>query len=328
MTRHRRVRRGYTLAEVLISTLVVSVIMGGMSSVMLLATRALNNTAAEVCVSGDVTDQVTTDLNLAQEFTDRTATAVTMKVPDRDGDGQPETIRYSWSGTAGDPLMREYNGGDPVAVADDVHHFDLAYLTMTVAAGSGDPGGGGDEEEEQESDEMLLMSHDNAPGGRLRDYKIQSNKWCGTYFHPTLPSNVTKWKIARIKIQAKRDGRASGDMAVQIRTADAGYKPTTTVLAQTILSESSLSGGYQWKELALSGLEDLDPTDTHCIVVRFNSGSGRVAKIRYEKDSTDTFNALLVTTSNGGSSWSTYAGSRDMQFYVYGTVTTTGAPQW
>ena len=326
MTRRRRSRTGHTLAEVLISTLVVSVIMGGMSSVMLLSTRVLNNTGAEVCVSGEVTDQITTDLNLAREFTERTATAVTMKVPDRDGDGQAETIRYSWSGTAGDPLMRVYNGGDPVPVADDVHHFDLSYLTMTVAAGTAPPGE--KELEEQESAEAVLISHDNAPGGSLKDYKIQANKWCGTYFHPTLPSNVTKWKITRIKIQAKRDGGASGDMAVQIRIADASYKPTTTVLAQTILSESSLSMQYQWKELTLSGLEDLDPADTHCIVVRFNSGSGRVAKIRYEKDSADTFNALLVTTSNGGSSWSTYPGSRDMQFYVYGTVTTKGAPQW
>lgn len=132
MTRCGIIRKGHTLAEVLISTLVVAVIMGGMASVMLMSTRALNSSAGDVSDTGDVMDQIITDLNLAQQFTERTATAVTMKVPDRDGDSQDETIRYSWSGTAGDPLMREYNGGDPVAVAENVHHFNLAYLTKTV----------------------------------------------------------------------------------------------------------------------------------------------------------------------------------------------------
>lgn len=135
MTRRRRVRRGHTLAEVLISTLVVSVIMGAMVSLMLMGTRALRTTAGDVSDSGDVLDQVITDLNLAKSFGEQTATTVTMTVPDRDGDSQDETIRYSWSGTAGDSLMRTYNGGTPVAVADNVYYFDLAYLTKTVGGG-------------------------------------------------------------------------------------------------------------------------------------------------------------------------------------------------
>jgi hypothetical protein len=331
MTRDHTRRRGQTLAEVLISTAVVSVIMGGMSSVMMLSARTLTNNTVEVCVSGDAGDQVTTDLKLAQEFSERTATAVTMKVPDRDGDSQPETIRYSWSGVSGAPLMREYNGGDPVAVAADVSHFDLSYQTKTVAAGSGGGGGGGgdpDPPAEQETSEMLLISHNNTSGGSLKDHKIEKNKWCGTYFHPTLPSNAVKWKITRVMIQAKRDGGANGSFAVQVRDADSAQKPTTTVLGQSVIYESSLSNSYQWKTLTLSGLDDLDPGDTHCIVIKHNSGSGRVAKIRYEKNSADTAGAHFLITNNKGGSWTSYSGSRDMQFYVYGTVTTTGAPQW
>lgn len=132
MTRCGIIRKGHTLAEVLISTLVVALIMGGMSSVMLMSTRALNSSAGDVSDTGDVMDQIITDLNLAQHFTERTATAVTMKLPDRDGDSQDETIRYSWSGRVGDSVMRTYNGGTPVAVADNVHYFNLAYITKTV----------------------------------------------------------------------------------------------------------------------------------------------------------------------------------------------------
>ncbi|MBP90055.1 MAG: hypothetical protein CMJ64_25665 [Planctomycetaceae bacterium] len=54
-------------------------------------------------------------------------------VPDRDADGDVETIRYSWSGTAAASLMREYNGGTAVGVVDDIHAFSLAYTVQTNA---------------------------------------------------------------------------------------------------------------------------------------------------------------------------------------------------
>ena len=60
------------------------------------------------------------------------ALAVTFTVPDRDNNGLSETIRYSWSGTPGDSIMRAYNGGVEVAVAEDVKYFSLEYLLKTI----------------------------------------------------------------------------------------------------------------------------------------------------------------------------------------------------
>jgi hypothetical protein len=65
-------------------------------------------------------------------FSERTANAVTFKVPDRTGDELPETIRYSWSGTAGDPLQIEYNGSAPATLVADVNQFDLSYSLRTM----------------------------------------------------------------------------------------------------------------------------------------------------------------------------------------------------
>ena len=39
----------------------------------------------------------------------------------------PETIRYAWSGTPGDPLTRQYNGGTVLNVSDYVQFFSLDY---------------------------------------------------------------------------------------------------------------------------------------------------------------------------------------------------------
>jgi len=123
--------------EAVVSVGVTGALMGGIVSVMSIATTAAyNNTEATESTyqARDVVSQVTTDLSLAQSFSQRTATSVTFTVPDRDGDGTPETIKYAWSGNAGGSLTRKYNSGAAVVVAEDVHHFNLGYITKTVPA--------------------------------------------------------------------------------------------------------------------------------------------------------------------------------------------------
>ena len=94
--------------------------------------NARNEVGEDVSKASELIDEITTDLNLAMSFSERTDTAVTFTVPDRDSNGQSETIRYSWSGTSGDSIMREYNGGDAVAVAEDVQYFSLEYILKTI----------------------------------------------------------------------------------------------------------------------------------------------------------------------------------------------------
>lgn len=132
MRHTRRDAGAFTLLEVMLSTVIISVIMMAMTSVMALSTRCLNSKSEDVGRASDVMDEITTDLNLAESFSERTATAVTFTVPDRDNDSQSETIRYSWSGTPGDSIMRTYNGGGEVAVAEDVRYFSLEYILKTI----------------------------------------------------------------------------------------------------------------------------------------------------------------------------------------------------
>jgi len=107
----RRNVRAFTMLEVMMSTVIVSMLMLAMSSVMVLSTRSITSQSEDVSKASDVIDEITTDLNLAMSFSEQTATAVTFTVPDRDGNAVSETIRYSWSGTPGDSIMRTYNGG-------------------------------------------------------------------------------------------------------------------------------------------------------------------------------------------------------------------------
>ena len=319
----RTSRTGHTLIELVVGLAVVSVIMGAMVSTMLIAARAIDGNAAEVCEAGNVVDQITADLSLAQGFNERQSNAVTVIVPDRDGDGQAETIRYSWSGTAGTALLRQYNGQEPLALAENVHHFSLAYLLNTVQAGSFDEPPPGSEEGE----ETVLIHHDNAPGGSLASYRVRGNRWCAQYFRPVLPEEAVSWKITYIRIRARRSGASSnGVFAVQIRTADASHRPTSTVLAETLVNEASLGSSFTWVTANLGPLVELDPSSGYCVVVRHMSGRSDVARIEYERNGNPmTANTHWMTTNNGGESWSTPNDSRDMRFFVYGTVTQRGS---
>jgi type II secretory pathway pseudopilin PulG len=137
VTSYRRIpQTGFTLVELIIAVATSSLLLAGMMSAIFFATRSADtNTATVFAIAGSLAmDDITAELRDAVYFKQRTANSVMFTVPDRDGDGDVETIRYSWSGTAGAPLSREYNGGTAVPVLDSVYAFSLTYTVQTNAS--------------------------------------------------------------------------------------------------------------------------------------------------------------------------------------------------
>ena len=129
-------RRGATLIEVLLSISITSVLLAATVSMLFVAQRAVASgadAADRLAQESRAMQMITTDLSLATAFAERTDKAVTMTVPDRNGDGQSETIRYAWSGVGGDPLTRQVNGGTAVVLVPGVYQFRLTYLLKTLA---------------------------------------------------------------------------------------------------------------------------------------------------------------------------------------------------
>jgi len=123
--------RAYTLVELVVSIAVMTVLVGGMGSVILIASSALpgrqsvhqNDIEAMDCL-----DQIAGELFYATSITEAGQNRITFTVADRGhGDPGPEAIRYEWSGTQGDLLTRQYNGGGNVKICDNVYNFSLAY---------------------------------------------------------------------------------------------------------------------------------------------------------------------------------------------------------
>lgn len=130
-------RHGYSLLELVVSLAAAVVLMAGMASAVAVSTRtlALSDTGSNVrATSAEVHRDLLADLQRATGFTERTANAVTFTVPDRTGDGQPDTLRYAWSGTPGAPLTLQMNGGAVQNIAEDVRDFSLLYRTQTLTA--------------------------------------------------------------------------------------------------------------------------------------------------------------------------------------------------
>ena len=123
---------GFTLMEVVISMAVTSILFVAIGSAIVVASSAIpdkSDARAQQLAVWETVQTMAEEIETAVNFTARTASALEFSVADRSGDGVDETIRYEWSGAAGQPLTRRYNNGAAVTVVDNVQVFELAYST-------------------------------------------------------------------------------------------------------------------------------------------------------------------------------------------------------
>lgn len=305
----------FTLLELVTSLVILSILMIGMMSAVRIASRALDNgtgASQRTNQTAQVIEQVVSDLGGAISFSEQTDRAVTFTVSDRDGDATEETIRYAWSGDAGDPLTLAYNGQQAVAIAPDVRQFNLTYLLKIVEPAIVTGG------------EAVLIYHDDVPGGGLFTHAINKNKAFAIYFKPTLPADTESWAVTRIKLMAKKVKGGSGDgvMNVKVTTTDADGKPTGTVLDQTTLNESSLSTDYNWIDIPFNSLDSLDPNQGYAVVIEYVSGKGSIAHFQGEVNgSTMTSDTHYLKSTGSKKGWSEPDNKKDMRFHLFGEVT-------
>lgn len=129
--RHRTPTRAFTMVEMVVTLAIMTLLISAMASAVVLAGRAVpdeDDLSIRVARGVEALDRLRADLGEAIEITETGDAAVEITVPDRgqEGDG-PETIRYAWSGKAGDPLTLSLNGGTPAVVCADVHAFSIEY---------------------------------------------------------------------------------------------------------------------------------------------------------------------------------------------------------
>lgn len=308
-------RSAFTLLELVVSLVVTTILIGALTSVMLLATQIVPDSQgpAQATISAsEIANQIAGELYYAQSFTERSAGAVTFTVADRDGDDTPETIRYAWSGRPGDPLTRQYNDGDPGNVLDNVQELALDYeINEVIDEVTGSP---------TESPEMKLAGYETF--GTLKGYRVTNDKWIGQCFRPALPSEALGWRVTRVRVSARTTGGIKGLTMVQLRPANGSMKPTSTLIEEVPMFESDLTADYTWQESPFTKTVWLSPSDAICVVLRQIGKGGSTAEIGYD----DQGGSDRVATSDGGSTWSRDTG-RSLLHSAYGTMTTTSPPE-
>jgi hypothetical protein len=308
--------------EATVSMAAASILVVGVGSTVYVASRGTSEgDRSSPVVNGSIAiEQIAAELQYAVNFSERSPTAVEFTVADRDGDASSETIRYEWSGEAGDPLVRSYNGVAQ-SLVEDVHAFDLGFRLQTVTATTTSEGGS------SESSETLLASFTGWAGITPMEQarSVTTSSWSAEYFEPAWPEGADSLKVTRVRLlMAKSTGTADYSVGIHRAAGGTGPQPELTAIGtpQTV-SGVGLSTAFEWQEIPFNDVTLSSDTDGYVIVVK---GVTTGARVQYLLSTTAPADASVhVYTTSAGSVWSPSASQQtwyDVPFYVYGTYTT------
>ena len=124
-------RKAFTLIELLAAMTTASILLLGMVSTIYVSLQGVDETASPAGQAiGEVSAlaELEYDLLYATSVTNTSATGLQITVGDRNNDATSETITYSWSGTAGEPLNRSLNSGTAEVVIDNIQALKFTYI--------------------------------------------------------------------------------------------------------------------------------------------------------------------------------------------------------
>ena len=293
-------RDGFTLLELVISLSITSILLMAVGSAVMMAAKALPDPDTpdnETALPARVVADIAAELQLALSFIFRDSDTVEFTVADRNGDDVAETIRYDWSGTAGDPLTRRYNGGPVTTVIAAVKEVGFLYDTKIV-----------NEQETRESAEVLLDGL--ASPLENKAYTIVPSLWVGQYIQPSLPAGATSWTVTRIQIQMQDSPSAGHAVWVQLRTTDPAGLPTPLVLEQYYAD--AMGSSMIWQEFFFDDIPPLPADEGLCLVIKWAAGDDG-ANVRYT-----TTAGNRIKTGDAGALWQ-LAADKSLLYAVYGT---------
>lgn len=324
--RHDRARRGHdprgrrggmTLVEMMVSLALLTIILGGSASLVMVAGKALgtaaSNDGGDAAAARAAASQIVDDLKVATAVTEQTARAVTMTVPDRTGDGAAETIRYAWGGTPGDPLTRSLNNGPAGIVAANVRALSFSYLSKLV--GKPPPA---------EGPEAVHREHLAASASTVVSTNLSTSLAVAEYIGlPSgMPANAVSWKVGRCRVHLAQQAGSVGTVTAAVHYADpATKKPAGAALQTASTTIATLLAAGGWVDLTFAAPVQLDAGKAACLVFTCQTTTGTGAKIYYDNASADTAVAWM-TSSNAGAAWGVPVTSSALQFRAWGTVST------
>ncbi|HMO24638.1 MAG TPA: hypothetical protein PKB10_00060 [Tepidisphaeraceae bacterium] len=260
----------------------------------------------------DALQQFAADLRFATRVIERSDSAITFQVPDRNGDGIPETIRYVRPAATDAPLHRIYNGGTPVVVLPATKAFNLNYEDESFLVPR-DP---------IESAEQQFISQGLGVSGSPQ--AIKDKEWFGQYFQPSLPSAASHYRVTRARIKLRSKGATAGEFRVRVaRTTPSGI-PTGTILGEIFMRESSLTSSFAWYDVTFPNPLPV-PSDSPVAIYLHHEKDSDACEIETTTLTVSLTDAGFVQTTNSGAPWTINA-LRSMSLQAWGTHSTPQSP--
>lgn len=291
-------RRGYTLVELLISMGTAAVLLVGLPSCIFIVSQAFSGKtiSANRSETSEMQTDIVNDLKHALSFSELTANAVTMTVPDRDNNGTPEIIRYSWSGVAGDPLVYQFNSEVAFNIVDDVYDFNLTNITRFIAA-------------PVIPDPEVIVADDTIFGFNTEFDNTKFN-----HGQKQIATQVTLKEAATlISITAYTDGGKEGNPYMYALYTDDNGEPSDLLVA----TDKGAESGIGWKTLPVT--ETTLTAGTYWLALAFSED---VQGYYYKNNDGQTRKKNYNPIDNGFiASWGSSNTNWNRKVSIYGTYT-------
>jgi hypothetical protein len=311
-------RSGMTILELVVSLPTATVLIGAMAMCVTVMMRARSQDDMLFDRNYNLSkalNQMTSDIKLATSHVSSSASHLEFVVPDRNGDGLPEQMRYEWGGTSGDnenKILWKYNTSPLSILFEDIGFFNLQMNNSLASSAVSN---------HLRTEVAVLKSLDAYPHGEFREQAINSSNHIGQFFIPDVPGTGIRWDLGAIRIMAKAaDSNTDGVLQIRVmRSDELTFRPMAPILAEIQIEEWRLGSTYQWLDLPIAPICWQTQGTPLCITIGYASGTGDVAKIQFLENGTDMpSHTNLLTSSNGGVSWTASNESRGLRFYALG----------
>jgi hypothetical protein len=167
----------------------------------------------------------------------------------------------------------------------------------------------------------LLKAVNSFPNAQFRELSINASNAIGQHFFCDVTGAGVKWDLGAIRVMARAaDANTDGVMRVRVTRADTTTKlPIAPILAEVLIAESSLGPSYRWLDIPIAPICQQTQTTALCLTMTYASGTGNVANIQLVENGTGMpANTTMITSVNGGTTWTAAGSTQALRFYAYG----------
>lgn len=302
---------GFTLIELVLTLSVTSVLLLSLMSVMRVLGKAVpsGDDAAQQTMDFDAClARLRIDISSATDWNISGAGLMSMRVPDRDGDGSAEKLQYVFdAGT--NTLKLSVNDAEATTVLAGVQS-----ITVTPSSQSASLPGPATS---QWSSEAVFLS---TPGIGSGSQKPDQEDGRGMAVTPVLPADATAWRITRIDIPLRREKSDVPVVTISIHNMTGGSPSPTELqsVTQTLSSAPSSSSLMATFSFVFPSPVTLTPDQRVCFLLRTSTTNNGIEVLAHNP--LPIAHANFLTRNSSTSSWDVSHPDESLAFTLFASV--------